>query len=34
MAVPVLVALNLGVESRGWMVLMVVLVGMTATDRA
>lgn len=33
MAVPVLVALNLGVESGGWMVLMVVLVGMTATDR-
>ena len=33
MAVPALVALNLGVESGGWMVLMVVLVGMTATDR-
>ena len=33
MAIPALVVLNLGVESGGWMAIMVVIVGMTATDR-
>lgn len=33
MAVPALVVMNLGVESGGWMTIMVVIVGMTATDR-
>ena len=33
MAVPALVAWSLGVESGGWMAIMVVVVGMTATDR-
>ncbi|MAM82270.1 MAG: hypothetical protein CL989_00010 [Euryarchaeota archaeon] len=33
MAIPALVVLSLGVESGGWMTIMVVIVGMTATDR-
>ena len=33
MAIPALVVFSLGVESGGWMTIMVVIVGMTATDR-